>query len=38
MNGSGVGKLNDGTKMRILMGDMVHYRNAQGVWDKADVD
>ena len=35
MNGSGIGKLNDGTKFRVLLGDMVHYRNAQGVWDKA---
>ncbi|MEJ6122255.1 hypothetical protein MT390_10335 [Vibrio sp. 2-Bac 85] len=37
-NGSGIGKLNDGTKVRILLGDMVHYKNAQGIWDKADVD
>lgn len=35
MNGSGVGKLNDGTKFRVLLGEMVHYRNAQGIWDKA---
>lgn len=35
MNGSGEGVLNDGTKFRVLMGDMVHYRNTQGVWEKA---
>lgn len=35
MNGSGEGRLNDGTVFRVLLGDMVHYRNAQGVWEKA---
>lgn len=35
MNGSGEGKLNDGTLFRVLLGDMVHYRDAQGVWEKA---
>ena len=34
MNGSGIGKLSDGTKFRVLLGDMVHYRNAQGMWEK----
>ena len=33
-NGSGTGYLSDGTKVRILLGDMVHYRNAQGFWVK----
>jgi len=37
-NGSGTGILSDGTKVRILIGDMVHYRNAQGVWEKTKVD
>jgi|SaaInlV_200m_DNA_5_1039737.scaffolds.fasta_scaffold11033_2 hypothetical protein len=35
MNGSGEGKLNDGTTFKIWLGDMVHYRNAQGFFDKA---
>jgi len=35
MNGSGEGRLNDGTAFRVLLGDMAHYRNAQGVWEKA---
>ena len=34
-NGSGEGLLNDGTKFKVLMGDMVHYRNTQGIWEKA---
>jgi hypothetical protein len=34
MNGSGEGLLNDGTKFKVLIGDMVHYRNAQGIWEK----
>lgn len=33
-NGSGEGELNDGTKVKVLMGDMIHYVNAQGLWDK----
>ncbi|GAB1059889.1 hypothetical protein [Shewanella algae] len=33
-NGSGYGVLSDGTKVRVLIGDMVHYRDAQGVWEK----
>ena len=33
-NGSGIGVLNDGKRVRILIGDMVHYRDAQGVWEK----
>lgn len=37
-NGSGTGKLSDGTNVRILIGDMVHYRDAQGVWEKSKVD
>lgn len=37
-NGSGIGKLNDGTSLRILIGDMVHLRNAQGPWKKSDAD
>jgi hypothetical protein len=35
MNGSGEGRLNDGTVFRVLLGDMAHYRDAQGVWEKA---
>jgi len=34
MNGSGQGRLNDGTVFRVLLGDMVHYHNAQGIWEK----
>jgi len=33
-NGSGEGVLNDGTRFRVLIGDMIHYRGAQGFWDK----
>ena len=33
-NGSGEGKLNDGTTFRVLLGDMAHYRDAQGIWEK----
>ena len=35
MNGSGEGRLNDGTALKILLGDLAHYRDAQGVWEKA---
>ncbi|TWH76835.1 hypothetical protein LX59_00880 [Azomonas agilis] len=35
VNGSGEGRLNDGTAFRVLLGDMVHYRDAQGIWEKA---
>lgn len=34
-NGSGTGILSDGTKVRILIGDMVHYSGARGFWEKA---
>lgn len=34
MNGSGEGRLNDGTIFKVLLGDMAHYRDAQGVWEK----
>jgi hypothetical protein len=35
MNGSGEGRLNDGTAFRVLLGEMAHYRDAMGVWEKA---
>jgi hypothetical protein len=35
-NGSGEGRLNDGTVFRVLLGDMAHYQGAEGVWKKAD--
>ncbi len=34
VNGSGEGTLNDGTTFNVLMGDMIHYRDAQGIWEK----
>lgn len=33
-NGSGYGKLNDGTEVKILLGDMIHYQGAEGYWHK----
>lgn len=38
VNGSGTGILSDGTKFRVLLGDMVHYRGAQGYWDKVETE
>ena len=37
MNGSGEGVLNDGTKFKVLMGDAIHYRNAQDIWEKGKI-
>lgn len=33
-NGSGFGKLSDGTEVKILLGDMIHYTGAEGYWHK----
>lgn len=33
-NGSGSGKLSDGTEVKILLGDMIHYAGAEGYWHK----
>lgn len=33
-NGSGEGRLNDGARFRVLLGDMIHYRGVQGFWEK----
>jgi len=33
-NGSGFGKLSDGTEVKILLGDMIHYQGAEGYWHK----
>ncbi|MDH1756129.1 hypothetical protein [Citrobacter braakii] len=33
-DGSGFGKLNDGTEVKILLGNMIHYAGAEGYWHK----
>ncbi len=35
MNGSGIGTLNDGTRIRILLGDTIHQANAGNIWEEA---
>ena len=31
-NGSGEGRLNDGTRFKVLLGDMAHYSATKGIW------
>ncbi len=33
-DGSGFGKLSDGTEVKILLGNMIHYAGAEGYWHK----
>ncbi len=38
INGSGEGVLNDGTKFKVLMGEAIHHRDSQGIWEKVKTD
>jgi len=33
-DGSGFGTLSDGTEVKILLGNMIHYAGAEGYWHK----
>lgn len=33
-DGSGFGTLSDGTEIKILLGNMIHYAGAEGYWHK----
>lgn len=38
INGSGEGVLDDGTKFKVLMGEAIHHRDSQGIWEKVKTD